>query len=270
MKGYFDRIHQGLPIDDVEIIDVHAHLGEYYNMHIPSAGAENMINVMDKCGINKTIISPTIGISSDFVLGNDLMLETVQKYRNRFYGACLVNGHYPERSVRELERCFEKDKSVVLIKIHPFVTKCRLDDERMLSIYNFASKNKIPVLVHTWLDDDNFGNLDIFRKVARKYANINWNMGHSGGPYGSYMATQIAKELLNVYLDITLSMCPARQIEFFVSEVGSERILFGTDNPFIDPRPQIGRVCLAEITQKDRVNIFSANAKRLIKFQEIL
>ena len=268
MKDYFDRIHQGLPIDDLEIIDFHAHLGEYYNMHIPSASAESMLKVMDRCGINKTIISPTIGISSDFVLGNDLMLETVQKYRNRFYGACLVNGHYPELSIRELERCFEKDKTVVLIKIHPLVTKCKLNDERMKSIYDFATNNKIPVLVHTWLDDDNYGNLDIFKKVAKEYAGINWIMGHSGGPYGSYVATQIAKELSNVYLDITLSMCPARQIEFFIAEVGSERVLFGTDNPFIDPRPQIGRVCLAEISREDRVNIFSGNAKRLINFDE--
>lgn len=266
MKDCFSKIHEGSPIKDVEIIDIHAHLGEHYNMHITSSSAENMIKIMDRCGINKTIISPTIGISSDFVFGNDMMLKTVQTYKHRFYGACLVNGHYPELSFKELERCFTSDKAVVLIKIHPFVTKCKLNDERMQPIYNYAFENKIPVLVHTWLDEDNYGNLDIFKDIAKKYPGINWIMGHSGGPYGSFKASQIAKKLKNVFLDITLSMCPARQIEFFVKEVGSERVLFGTDNPFIDPRPQIGRVCLAEIIPKDRENIFSANAKRLINF----
>ena len=126
--------------------------------------------------------------------------------------------------------------------------------------------SKIPILVHTWLDEDAYGNLDMFREVAKEYPEINWIMGHSGGPYGSFKAVQIAKEFANVYLDITLSMCPARQIEFFAEEVGSDRVVFGTDNPFIDPRPQIGRVCLAEISQEDKTNIFSTNAKRLIHF----
>lgn len=266
MREYYNRIHTGTPIDDVEIIDMHAHLGEYFNMHVPNAAPDSMIKMMDRCGINKTIISTTVGISSDFVLGNNLMLEAIKKYRTRFYGACLVNGNYPDLSLQELKRCFEHEDAVVMIKIHPILTKCKLDDTRMKSIYEYAVKNKIPILVHTWLDEDAYGNLDLFREIAKEHPEINWIMGHSGGSYGSFKAAQIAKELANVYLDITLSMCPARQIEFFVEEVGSERVIFGTDNPFIDPRPQIGRVGLAEISSQDRKNIFSANANRLLHF----
>jgi predicted TIM-barrel fold metal-dependent hydrolase len=51
-----------------------------------------------------------------------------------------------------------------------------------------------------------------------------------------------------------------------VREVGSGRVLFGTDNPFIDPRPQIGRVALARIPDEDKLNIFGANARRHIRF----
>ena len=93
-----------------------------------------------------------------------------------------------------------------------------------------------------------------------------WVMGHSGGPHGSYHAVELAKESENIFLDIALSTVPARQIEFFVSEIGSERVIFGTDNPYLDPRPQIGRVGLADISHLDRVNIFSANAHRMIDF----
>lgn len=267
MKNYYDTIHNGQPISDVEIIDVHAHLGEYFNMHIPNASTDSMIRIMDRCGIDKTILSTTMGISADIVLGNNLMLKAINDNPSRFYGACLVNGNYPTLSLEELGRCFRQNKAVVLIKIHPILTKCKLEDKRMNPIYEFAQKNKIPILVHTWLDQDEYGNLDIFTRVAETYPEINWIMGHSGGPYGSFRAVEIAKELKHVYLDITLSMCPARQIEYFVEEVGSDRILFGSDNPFIDPRPQIGRVALAEITQKDRENIFSANARRLIHIE---
>jgi len=134
----------------------------------------------------------------------------------------------------------------------------------MKKIYEFASAHKLFTVVHTWLDNDVYGNQDLFASVAKDYPDIKWLMGHSGGPFGAYHAVEIASELPNVYLDTVLSLCPARQVEFFVYELGSERLLFGTDNPYIDPRPQIGRVGLAEISHEDRVNIFGANARRLI------
>lgn len=133
---------------------------------------------------------------------------------------------------------------------------------------DFASERKLFTIVHTWLDNDPYGNQDIFAGVAKDYPNINWLMGHSGGPYGGFHAVEIAQEIQNIYLDITMSMCPAGQIEFFVKEVGSQRVIFGTDNPYIDPRPNVGRVGLAEISHEDRVNIFGANAKRVINFRD--
>jgi hypothetical protein len=91
-------------------------------------------------------------------------------------------------------------------------------------------------------------------------------MGHSGGPFGSVHAVELAEKGENIYLDLTLSMCPAQQVEFFVREVGPERVIFGTDNPFIDPRPQIGRVALAGISDEDKAKIFGGNVRRHIRF----
>lgn len=136
----------------------------------------------------------------------------------------------------------------------------------MKGVYEFASVRKLFIVVHTWLDDDLYGNQDLFAEVARDYPDIKWVMGHSGGPYGSYHAVEIANEIPNIFLDLTLSMCPARQIEFFVKEVGADRVMFGTDNPFIDPRSQIGRICLAEISQEDRIKIMGGNARKYIDF----
>lgn len=266
MKDYFDRVHEGLPIDDIEIIDFHAHLGPYFNMHIPMSGPEDMIWTMDRCGIDKTIVSPTPGLCSDLEFGNDLMLEAIMSHRGRLYGACTVNGNFPELSVEELERCFGADRDVVLVKLHPFLNGCRMNDRRMKGIYDFASARKLFIIVHTWVDNDPYGNVDLFASVAKDYPDIKWLMGHSGGPYGSNRAVEIAHELPNVFLDLTMSMIPARQIEFFIGEVGADRIIFGTDNPFIDPRPQIGRLCLAGITQEDRVKIMGGNARKHIDF----
>jgi hypothetical protein len=265
MNEFFDQIHQGRPLKGVSIIDMHAHLGPYYNMHTPDSSAAFMLRAMDSCGIGKTVFSPSFGFDADIAAGNDLMLKTVDKHPGRLYGAVSVNGNYPELSIDELRRSFENPR-VVMVKIHPWGAKCKLSDRRMKGIYDFASARKLFALVHTWLDGDPYGSQDLFASVAKDHPDIKWIMGHSGGPYGSRHAVELALEVPNIFLDITLSMAPARQIEFFVKEVGSERVLFGTDNPFLDPRPQVGRVGLAEITREEKINIFYANALRHIKF----
>ncbi len=266
MKEYFDRVHEGLPIEDVEIIDFHAHIGPYFNMNIPVNDPDGMVRLMDRCGIAKTICSTTSALNGDIVAGNNIMLEAVRKYRGRLYGACAVNGNYPGLSMDELERCFAADRDVKYVKVHPILACCKLNDRRLRPVFDFAAGRGLFVLAHTWLDNDAYGNLDIFAGVARDWPGVKWLMGHSGGPFAGVRAVDIAHELPNVFLDLTISSCPARQIEFFVREVGSERIIFGTDNPFIDPRPQIGRVFLADIGRDDMMNIVGRNARRFISF----
>jgi len=263
MSGLEERIRAGLPLESIELIDLHAHVGPFYNLHIPAASAADMVHVMDLCGIGRAAISANISFEADFAAGNGMMLEAMAAHPGRLLGACAVNGSYPEASLAELERCFAAP-GVVMIKVHPWYTHCALTDKRMEGIYAFAEKKRAPVLAHTWLDGDPYGAQDLFAQAAQEHPGVAWIMGHSGGPYGSRRAVEIARELPNVYLDTTLSMCPARQIEFFVQEVGGERILFGTDNPFIDPRPQIGRVGLADIPMSDKLAIFGGNAKRLL------
>ncbi len=265
VNEFFERIQAGQPLNDIEIIDIHAHLGPYFNMHIPASDPEAMLGLMDRCGIAKAVLSANLSWDSDLVLANSMMLQTVAAHSGRLYGACAVNGNYPELSLDELERCFQ-DERVVLIKIHPSGTKCRLDDQRMVRLYEFAERRKLAILAHSWLDNDLYGQIDLFAATAKDHPDIPWIMGHSGGPYGSRRAVEMALGIPNIYLDITLSMCPARQIEFFVKEVGAERVLFGTDNPFIDPRPQVGRVGLALISPQDKMKIFGGNARRLARF----
>lgn len=266
MTDFFNKIHAGAPITEFEIIDIHAHLGPHGVMHIPRNSADDMIKSMDACGIDKVVVSAHAGLNADIVLGNNMSIEAMKKFPGQIFGACLVNGHYPELSLDELNRCFSEGENFKIIKVHPYSTNCRLDDKRMKPMLQFASDRKMVVLVHTWLDGDIYGNLEIFEKVAREYSDINWIMGHSGGPFGSYHAAEMAKGLKNVFLDLTLSMGPARQVEYFVNEVGADQVLFGTDNPFLDPRPQIGRVGLAEISEDAKQMIFSGNARRLVKF----
>ena len=46
--------------------------------------------------------------------------------------------------------------------------------------------------------------------------------------------------------------------------VGADRILFGTDLPFLDPRPQLGRVAFAKISDDEKRLVLGLNAARVL------
>jgi predicted TIM-barrel fold metal-dependent hydrolase len=48
-----------------------------------------------------------------------------------------------------------------------------------------------------------------------------------------------------------------------VAEVGAERILYGSDLTWIDPRTQLGMILDAEVTDEDKALILRDNALRL-------
>ena len=53
-------------------------------------------------------------------------------------------------------------------------------------------------------------------------------------------------------------------IEKFAGEVGSERMLFGTDLPWFDPHQAVGVLLTARISDEDRHNICHRNAEKLL------
>ena len=68
------------------------------------------------------------------------------------------------------------------------------------------------------------------------------------------------KKYPNTYTDISIQ--PAANIKKLIGEIGSERILFGTDYPFVTQAFSILSVLRATDIEQERVNIFSDNTKK--------
>jgi predicted TIM-barrel fold metal-dependent hydrolase len=91
-------------------------------------------------------------------------------------------------------------------------------------------------------------------------------LGHAGGRYNGHLAaTKLAKQYPNVRVDTPGDCHAYRLIEWLVAQVGVERILFGNDMNWIDPRTHLGRVYDADITLEEKRLILGENACRLYK-----
>ena len=94
--------------------------------------------------------------------------------------------------------------------------------------------------------------------------NVAFIIGHSasGWPMIDESCTE-AKRRENVHLDLTGSILVYMAIETMVNRVGADRILFGTDIPFIDAAPGLGRVLMARLSDDEKRKILGLNAKAI-------
>ncbi|MFH1748894.1 MAG: amidohydrolase family protein [Planctomycetota bacterium] len=267
MMDYFVRMaNEGQPFREAFILDCHGHFGTEVGFHIPGADTREYIAVLDRIGIDMVAVST---FSSVFPFGNDIIAEAVSACPGRFVGYARVNANYPEDIDSELSRCFD-ELGFKGIKIHPYCDQVFPQDPRYDSVWEFASERSVPVLVHTWNSlryTDPLLDCCIptqFRTIAEEYPRAKIILGHSGGEYdGIIEAISVAKVCPNVYLDTASSRLYPDVIEMMVAEVGAERVLYGSDVPFLSPVPQVGKVVYADITESEKRMILGLNAARL-------
>ncbi|MBL7199352.1 MAG: amidohydrolase [Anaerolineae bacterium] len=246
----------------VRVIDAHAHLGDYYNFYIPRPEAASMVEVMDRLGIEQAWISALPACGADVPRGNDMTAAAVRAYPGRFVGYASVNPHTPERVRDELERSFDQ-LGLSLIKLHPAIVEYPISGPAYEPVWRFASERGAIVLSHTWGGAPTCSPCH-FEPLARAHPDVTYLLGHSGGvPVGFREAIEVAQTCPNVYLDICCSTMSSVWLERIVNEVGSDRVLFGTDMPFLDPTYLVGRLACAALSDADKRRVFGQNAETL-------
>lgn len=258
LKG---KVSQGTPLTDELVIDSHCHMGRWFNFNIPMGDADGMVKRMDRLGIRACVAAHHASVGPDFRYGNDEVLKAMAEFPDRIYGYATVNPNYPDELTAELDRCIRAGMKG--IKIHPDVHQHPIDGEKYRPVWEYAEQHGTPVLSHT-STSGNYNPVKSFEALAERYPNAVVILGHSGfGSEGADQSIEAASKFPNIYLEITGSVIVYGTLERMVREAGADRVLFGTDLPFIDPRPQLGRVAFAKISDEEKRMILGLNSSRI-------
>lgn len=256
----------GEPLKDILVIDPHTHMGPYHNFPIPgNPWAEGMLEVMDEQGVDTAVTAPMIALEGGMREGNQIAIEAAEKFPGRFFAFSTINPNFPEKEIREeLEWCFQHE-CFRGIKIHPGTHDTPGNSPNYIPVWEFAHQHALPILIHTWGTDPRCPP-SMFEPIAREYPKANLILGHSGAtPEGIDEAIAVSKNVPNTYLDLTKSIIYRGMLEYMVEELGAERVLWGTDLPFICGSGQLGRVAAARLSLEDKKKILGLNAKRLFR-----
>lgn len=250
-------IDKTFPTDYARIVDAHSHLGPFRNFHIPDNDIDGVLTAMDSLGIDVAVIAAHAGISSDYRVGNDLVRSAADQYPKRVLGYCCVNPHYPTDVRTELERCFAHP-AFRGIKLHPELhDDYPLDGPGYQPMWEFAAARAIPVLSHSYFGGDS---LATFAAIADRYPTVPLILGHSGIDFGIDRVITLVREHPTIWLDLCGPLTWDGVVEMFVDAVGPDRLLFGTDQPFINGASQLGTLAYARLPRSDIEQIIGANA----------
>ncbi|HEY3556291.1 MAG TPA: amidohydrolase family protein [Kribbella sp.] len=248
------------------VIDVHAHLGPYSLFFIPASDAATMVAVMDATGTEVTVLAANRAIQQDAHLGNTQSLAAVDAYPDRIAAYAVINPWQdPER---ELER-LAGDERFVGIKVHPSLHRYPVTGARYAAVWKFAESTGCPVLSHSEHRSP-YDAPSIFQDVAERYPGTSVVLGHAGiTPPGVDEAIEAAVRYPSLWLEVCGSHMTGPLIRSMVDQVGSDRVLFGSDFPFIDQRMSLGRVVCAPLTQSQRQDVLSGNARTLFRWRAL-
>lgn len=238
------------------VIDSHGHIGPGGPFSMPFTDADSIITTLDSIGINKLFFSETAAaVDSKIKEGNDVAIDAMLKYPDRFYAYAVIYPYGPEKAKDELKRC--EERGVRQIKIHDTHLKSYLDPAYQKA-FEYANEKGFPCLAHTWGQE-----LDEIRELAKRYPQISWICGHSPGPRDEYVA--IANDLPNVYIEICCSMAPYGLVEYYIKNAGADKVLYGSDCAFNNAAYSLGRIAFLNIPEEDKHKVLYKNAEKIFK-----
>lgn len=169
----------------------------------------------------------------------------------------------PQRMVPELERAMD-ELGLAAIKLYPLYTPWPLNHSVCYPIYDFANERGLTILFHTGPEPQALPRH--LNEIAPRYPTANFVAGHAGNtPPERQQAIATVQAHPNVYLETSSTFRTSGVIEQLVAEAGADRVLFGSDMPIMDPRPQLGKIITAAISEPAKRQILGENARRLLR-----
>ncbi len=219
-------------------IDIHGHYGTYdrgaaqLSDRMMSGDLEVVRGRARAAGVQLTVVSPLRALfpfGGDTLGANEETLATCTQFEEICFWAVLEPRIH--ESYAQVETMLQHDRCCG-IKIHPRDHGYEIRDHGA-AIFDFANAQRALVLTHS---GDLGSYPEDFVGFANRYADMTIILAHLGNSDNGHMSRQVhalkRATAGNMYIDTSsIRSMSSGLIEWAVSEIGYERLLFGTDTP---------------------------------------
>jgi uncharacterized protein len=225
--------------------------------------AQDLVDAMEEADVDQTVL-----IAHPPFISNEWVLKTCQSFP-QLIPAVNVSREYSGEKLREYI-----EKGARILKIHPAADSEGVDSPRYRELLKVASEAALPVIIHTgclhshlYYKDPEQGHAERFAPWFAEFSKTQFILAHMNFNAPT-VAMDLAEEYPNVHVDT--SWQPSEVIGEAVRRIGAQRVLFGTDWPFIGSNITVGlkriQDCVKSglITTSDSELILGENATKLL------
>jgi hypothetical protein len=238
------------------IIDCHCHAGKGDGLTGPwdtAAPLEKYLRWADAARIDRTVIFAAF--HTDYAVANREVARVVASRPGRFFGFAFVHAVRDRGRIGDMVKVAIEQYGFVGIKVH------RYDARLSREICDAARAYSVPILY------DPIGEVSIVELVATEYPDVSFIIPHMGSFSDDWRAQHGLIDYLvrhpNIYTD-TSGVRRFELLEQAIERAGPQKILFGSDGPWLHPGVELEKVRLLGLTPADERLVLGENLLRLI------
>lgn len=242
------------------IIDMHAHgMAPWLSYE----GCEKIIlENIEKYNIDKVFVSnlysahPT---KEQVELANNRAFVFKKSNPGKIEGYVYISPEH-DNAVEVLKRGIE-EQGFIGVKLW---ISAYCDDKCVFPVAKKCNEYGVPMLIHSFHKTRGQLPFETVGKnvatLAKSFPQLKIIMAHYGG--NCYNGIPMIRRYSNVWVDISCSISNGDTLDYTVENIGSDRILFGSDMPG-DYITNVGKVLEAHISEEEREKIFYKNTLKV-------
>ncbi len=228
---------------------------------------DSLLATMERCGVARAVVCNIATNPKQMVNVNNFAIETMRDHGDRLTPLGSINPQAEGKS-DEIERLHKA--GIAGLKLHPDYMGFSIEDKIYDEIFDTAAQLGMFIITHAGFDVASTAKVwatpdGILKRLARN-PKTNLVCAHFGG---NMMWTEVEEKLLgkNLYIDTSMGVAEGlsrEQASRMLSKHDGERILFGSDCPWSNPRETYEYIDSLDIPEDRKEKIFGKNARILL------
>ncbi len=229
--------------------------------HLPGT-VEDLLPRMKKDGVERAVVFSTATAPHQVEIINRFIRDTCRE-NPQLIGVGTMHPDYPDFE-GEVKRM--KESGLVGIKLHPDIQRFKLDDERLLPLYEIMSAENLFLIAHTGDYRYDYSTPRRMAHVARSFPKLRCVAPHCGG-WSEWKDARECLRLPNVFIDTSSTLpfnaydAARKALEVF----DPTHIFFGTDYPMWEPGEELERFFSLGLDDRMNEMILSENFEAFLK-----
>jgi predicted TIM-barrel fold metal-dependent hydrolase len=254
--------------EQFRVVDCHVHLGRspmfaQYRGGSDTFDGDAAVQAFDDFGIDAAVVFPMADRFGDYSEANETVLTAAAAHPGRLVPFVRFNPHYRDSAARIDDYVARGARG---IKLHPQHEAFAINDRTLVHpLMEAAEPHGLAVVFHT---DGAWAMLPgLLWDLALDFPGLNFVAGHSGHVGYDVEAVAAARRVPNLWLDMTGLWGPER-VTMAVRTVGADRVLYGSDAPYVDAAAEIEKILrFAGLNDDELRAVLGENACSLLALQ---